>query len=475
MRNKFVQITMEETYTEVLTAMEDGKPELIKILEEHLDFDQLIPLSFHQTFYKRYGRTHLYHPESILKALVLQMLFGFSSDAQLLLVLNCSSELQDYCEFSNIPDASVLTRFKQNYCEQIAQMFESLVELTEPICRCINEKKADYLIYDTTGVEPYVSENNPKFMNSKLKQAKAISKKNTDFNPYKGVYGLLPQTAAANPDIHQQYVNGHYCYALKAGILTNGLGIIRGISFFDADFKNAHPEIVTKKTTNPDSDKEIADSKSLKPVLQDFFKQHPTFSYKTFLGDSAFDSYDNYTMLKNDFLFDRVCIPLNPRNRSKADHTEFDSNGTPLCPVDKTPFLFQGICKGKNRSDRFKWVCHKSVQQGNTRFCICDTPCTASSYGRCVYTYPDKEFRLYPGIPRATEHWDHLYRHRVVIERTITLFKDVFALDARKTYNTKTIKANLYLSGITQLLGVLLANSLHKLQFYKSPRKLLAA
>lgn len=50
MRNKFVQITMEETYTEVLTAMEDGKPELIKILEGHLDFDQLIPLSFHQTF-----------------------------------------------------------------------------------------------------------------------------------------------------------------------------------------------------------------------------------------------------------------------------------------------------------------------------------------------------------------------------------------------------------------------------------------
>lgn len=136
---------------------------------------------------------------------------------------------------------------------------------------------------------------------------------------------------------------------------------------------------------------------------------------------------------------------------------------------------FQGICKEKNRSDRFKWVCHKSVQQGKTRFCTCDTPCTTSSYGRCIYTYPDKEFRLYPGVPRATEHWDHLYGHRVVIERTITLFKDVFALDARKTYNTKTIKANLYLSGITQLLGVLLANSLHKLQFYKSPRKLLAA
>ena len=103
------------------------------------------------------------------------------------------------------------------------------------------------MIYDTTGVEPYVAENNPKFMNSKLKQAKAISKKNTAFNPYKGVYGLLPETAAANPDIHQQYVNGHYCYALKAGVLTNGLGIIRGISFFDDTSNNLILKLLPKR------------------------------------------------------------------------------------------------------------------------------------------------------------------------------------------------------------------------------------
>ena len=104
------------------------------------------------------------------------MLFGFSSDAQLLLVLNCSSELRDYCMFSKVPDASVITRFEQDYCDQIAQLFESLVELTEPICRSINEKKADYLIYDTTGVEPYVTENNPKFINSKSFRGSAKGK-----------------------------------------------------------------------------------------------------------------------------------------------------------------------------------------------------------------------------------------------------------------------------------------------------------
>ena len=37
---------------------------------------------------------------------------------------------------------------------------------------------------------------------------------------------------------------------------------------------------------------------------------------------------------------------------------------------------------------------------------------------------------MYPGIPRNTEHWDNLYKHRVYIERTIFLLKDCFGLDS---------------------------------------------
>lgn len=54
------------------------------------------------------------------------------------------------------------------------------------------------------------------------------------------------------------------------GILTNGLGIPRHIAFFDEQFKKRHPEIEGEKTLSPDSDKEIGDSKSLRPVLSDF-------------------------------------------------------------------------------------------------------------------------------------------------------------------------------------------------------------
>lgn len=148
-----------------------------------------------------------------------------------------------------------------------------------------------------------------------------------------------------------------------------------------------------------------------------------------------FDSYDNYALLKNEFHFERACIPMNARN-SKSSNAQFSARGTPVCPLDGTEFKFLGKSGGKNRSLRFKWVCPKSVQCGSNRVCCCETPCTASTYGKCVYTYPDKDFRLYPGIPRDTPHWDNLYRHRVVVERTINLMKDTFVLDSRKSFRS---------------------------------------
>ena len=48
-------------------------------------------------------------------------------------------------------------------------MFDNLVNITEPICQQIDEFKASMTIYDTSGVEAYVIENNPKFSNRSLK------------------------------------------------------------------------------------------------------------------------------------------------------------------------------------------------------------------------------------------------------------------------------------------------------------------
>ena len=473
MRKAAAQISMWDIYNGVSEAIEQHKPQLIRLLEEHIDFDKLIPVNFKLAFYRHMGRKHKYHLESYIRAFVVQKLLGIPKDTLLLSVLRLSAELRDFCGFDKVPDASQLTRFRENYKSYLAEMFEHLVDLTESICREIDAKKADYFIYDTTGIELPVAENNPKFFNSKLREAKKLAKSNPNFDPYKAVYAFLPEASRTNPDARQQYINGHFCYATKVGIVTNGLGICRHIAFFDDDFRKRHPEVCSPKTDNPDSDKEIGDSVSLKPVLSDFRAAHPTIDFKTFIGDSSFDSYDIYAMLKNDFSFERACIPMNPRN-SKASSAHFDASGTPICPVSGMPFTFLGKSGGKNRSSHFKWVCPGSVQKGSSRVCSCDHHCTDSSYGKCVYTYPDKDFRLYPGVPRATDHWNNLYRHRVAIERSINIFKDSFVLDSGKSHRTVTVKADLFLAGITQLIGVLLADALHKPQFIKSVRRLIA-
>lgn len=475
MRKKYMQMSLSDIYNDVSRAIEEKKPKLIALLEEHIDFEKIIPVSFFQAFYSRYGRNHTYHLESYIRALLLQKILGIPTDKLLLDILKCSAELTDFCGFDKIPDSSYLTCFKERFADNLAQMFENLVELTEPVCREIDLKKSDYLIYDTTGIALPVAENNPKYMNRVLKETKKLVKGNPGYNPYSAAYDLMPSVSETNPEARHQYINGHFCYAAKVGILTNALGIPRHIAFFDEHFRKQHPEIVSQKTNNPDSDKEIGDSNSLRPVLSDFRHLHPSFRYRTFLDDSAFDSYDNLSMLHNEFAFERVCIPMNVRN-SKNLNAEFDGNGTPICPLDRSPFTFLGESGGKNRSKRFKWVCPKSVsvKGSSSRICTSKTPCTSSSYGRCVYTYPDKDFRLYPGIPRGTEHWDNLYRHRVVIERTIHTMKDTFVLDSRKSHNTVTAKADVFLAGIVQLVAVLLADSMHKQNLFKSIRKLIA-
>lgn len=474
MRNKNVQMSLFDTYCQVSGSQQESQPEFFRLLSEHIDWDAIIPARFYLAFYQRFGRKRKYQLESFIKALVLQNVFGYIEDTQLLNTLRHSKEMRDFCGFTNVPDASKITRFKQDFGVYLGELFDRLVDITDPICRAMDAELADCLIFDTTGIESYVTENNPKFMSTKLRQAKSLAKLDPDFDPYKGVYALLPDHAEKNPAVKQQYINGHFCYAQKAGIVTNGLGIVRHIALFDEDFKKSHPEMsIEKRSDNPDADKEIGDSTALKPLLSDFFKTHSSLKYSTFMGDSSFDSYDNYDLLLNDFHFDRALIPLNMRN-SGSSNVDFDENGTPLCPIDKTPMTYLGKSGGKNRSLRFKWVCHKSVRAGTKRVCSCEYPCTNSSYGKCVYTYPHKNLRLYPGIARGSDEWEALYKKRVFVERTIYSFKEYGCVSHRKTSNPATTKANLLLSGIVQLIGVVLADALHQHKFAKRIRKFIA-
>jgi hypothetical protein len=84
------------------------------------------------------------------------------TDSLLLIFLSYSRELSDFCDFSKVPDASKITRFKQDFLWDLQSVFENLVVLTEPICQSIDAVKADMTIFDTSGIDAWVTENNPK-------------------------------------------------------------------------------------------------------------------------------------------------------------------------------------------------------------------------------------------------------------------------------------------------------------------------
>jgi hypothetical protein len=298
----------------------------------------------------------------------------------------------------------------------------------------------------------------------------------------------MPSHTAANDQIKQLYVDGHFCYAYKIGIVTNGLGIVRHLDFYNKDFLTAHPELVpNKKSDSPDEDKSIHDARLLIPTLKDFFMAHPRINPETFLGDAAFDSAGIYKSLLtgdtfgSDKHFSSAYIPLNSRSHLENTDYEINENGIPCCPKDPSLEMKpEGTSKLRSGVVRYKFVCPKLIWEYNSktqkshRKCTCDHPCTDSKCGRMIYIYPEKDLRAYPGVLRGTLQWDDTYKIRTTVERSINHFKDSFGLAGRKTQNEKTLHADLILAGITQLISVLLADKIHQHQYIRSLKPLIA-
>ena len=75
----------------------------------------------------------------------------------MILILKRCRELREFCGFDKVPDASQFSRFRQRFCNYLEDMFEHLVEMTEPVCRESDEKKADYLIYSASAkADPFL-------------------------------------------------------------------------------------------------------------------------------------------------------------------------------------------------------------------------------------------------------------------------------------------------------------------------------
>ncbi len=258
------QLTLADIFEDCQEIYESDKPQFLTLLENHIDLDEIVPVSFRNHYYASTGRNRKYPLNAMLWALIIQRLFSIPTDSLLLVFLHSSRHLREFCGFTKVPDASKITRFKQDFLPDLQSVFDNLVDITEPICHDIDENLAS-----------------------------------------------MPTSAAANHEVKQQYINGHFCYAYKFGILTNGLDIVRSIDFYNRDYLDSHPDIVVeKKSKSPDEDKSLADSKALLPTLKDFKKRHPDIEPNVFLGDAAFDTIEIYKSLFEDFSFKKAFIPL---------------------------------------------------------------------------------------------------------------------------------------------------------------------
>jgi len=487
----YKQLSLADIFQDCQEKFENDKPAFLSLLEQHIDMDEIIPLSFRNHFYASTGRTRKYSLQALLWALIIQRIFSIPTDELLLVFLAYSKPLREFCGFSKVPDGSKITRFKQDFLEDLQVVFDNLVDRTEPICQAINSEKSDMTIFDSSGIEAFVTENNPKYANRIIKQLKAYAKAkgfDESYDPYKAAYGSMPSHAGANAEIKQLYINGHFCYAYKFGIITNGLGIIRHLAFYDKDFFETHPDIeIEKKSDSPDEDKSVHDARLLIPTLTDFFKKHPVINPKTFLGDAAFDSAVLYKELLTgdtfgkDRHFSKAYIPLNSRSELKHPDYTLNADGIPCCPHDETLAMkSEGTSKRKNGLVRYKFICpkikyKKSPTTGKyIRVCHCDNPCTTSTCGRMVYIYPEKDLRAYPGTLRGTEEWDNTYKIRTAVEHDINHIKENLCLAGRRTQNKKTLHADLILAGITQLVTVVLADKIQHHEYIRSLKPLIA-
>lgn len=86
--------------------------------------------------------------------------------------------------------------------------------------------------FDSSGIEVFITENNPKYANKIIKKLMAFAKApgfDRSYDSYKAAYVSMPH-ASANPEIKQLYISGHFCCVFKFGIVTTGLGISSVIS-----------------------------------------------------------------------------------------------------------------------------------------------------------------------------------------------------------------------------------------------------
>lgn len=193
------QLSLADIFEDCKDIYESDKPQFLTLLENHIDLDKIIPTSFYKHYYASTGRNRKYPLKAMLWALIIQRLFSIPTDSILLIFLHYSRHLWEFCGFTKVPDASKITRFKQDLLMDLQSVFDNLVNITKSICQDIDGNLASMLLFDTSGIEAYVTENNPKYANRIIKQLKSYAKAHNfddSYDPYKAAYASMPTSVS---------------------------------------------------------------------------------------------------------------------------------------------------------------------------------------------------------------------------------------------------------------------------------------
>lgn len=146
--------------------------------------------------------------------------------------------------------------------------------------------------------------------------------------------------------------------------------------------------------------------------LAEFRCLNPDIPISNLCLDSAHDNYPTYELCREWDIAPFIDLNSNRgRPDSIPDSIRIDSDGTPLCRAGFRMANW-GYCPDKHSR---KWRC--PVATGREEKCTCEVPCSSSPYGRCVYTKPDWDIRLYPPVPRGTGEYKKIYDNRTGSER----------------------------------------------------------
>ncbi|MCX7780914.1 MAG: hypothetical protein N2491_08360, partial [Negativicutes bacterium] len=141
--------------------------------------------------------------------------------------------------------------------------------------------------------------------------------------------------------------------------------------------------------------------------------------------DSAHDAYAIYSLLHR---YDVAAfIDLNTRNEGNCScrgDFSFSNDGIPICPAGHI-MAYHGFDKHRQRH---KWRCPKTRKQWDVS---CDTPCSASPYGRVFYTREQKNLRFFTRVPRGTALFKERFARRTSAERFFKRMKEDYLLERK--------------------------------------------